>query len=214
MDNAFKDLDDWLSNSEMPNGKRKVVKAALTLFSKQGYDGTSTAEIAQESGMSQATIFKYFKSKDDLLLFIIEPMVEHILPTYGKDFAMEVQAQQGNLEQIVNFIVTNRYHFLVQNKDAAIIMISQVIINEKIRNMLLNRIAKLKNKFLDRIWEYMQATGELRDDVHFVDVVRLIVGQLVFYFFQSQRIVQTSDEKAIEDDLSRIVKLILRAIKK
>ena len=149
MEKAFQELDDWLAVEKMPNGKKRVLQAAITLFSKQGYNGTSTAQIAELSKMSQATIFKYFKSKDDLLLFIVTPMIKHILPGYGKSFAQKLRDNGDDLTSFIHFIVFNRYQFLVQNKDAAIILISQLLINDEIKNMLFNEIQTMKDIFID-----------------------------------------------------------------
>jgi len=37
-DIVFKDLNDWIEHSKMPNGKRNVLKAAIKLFAERGYD--------------------------------------------------------------------------------------------------------------------------------------------------------------------------------
>lgn len=214
MEKTFQDLNEWLMTNEMPNGKKKVLEAAIELFSAQGYDGTSTAQIAESSGMSQATIFKYFKSKDDLLLFIIKPLVNHILPTYGKDFSAEIKNSKKDLQGLIHFIVFNRYDFLVQNKDAVIILISQVLINDEVRNLLIDKIASLKGMFVQNVWQVLQNTGEMRTDMDILQLVRLIVGQIMFYFLQSQRISETSDNKKITQDLVQIEDLIIRAIRK
>lgn len=52
--------------------KAQIVKAASALFSKKGFKGTSTREIAKAAGISEATIFKHFSRKDDLYSAIID----------------------------------------------------------------------------------------------------------------------------------------------
>ncbi|CAJ1179280.1 TetR family transcriptional regulator [Companilactobacillus paralimentarius DSM 13238 = JCM 10415] len=214
MEKAFQDLDDWLAVEKMPNGKKRVLQAAITLFSKQGYNGTSTAQIAELSKMSQATIFKYFKSKDDLLLFIVTPMIKHILPGYGKSFAQKLRDNGDDLTSFIHFIVFNRYQFLVQNKDAAIILISQLLINDEIKNMLFNEIQTMKDIFIDNVWQPLVATGELRDDLDLLQFLRTVIGQILLYFLQSQRVLQIDDQKQIESDLNKIEHTIILAIKK
>lgn len=214
MEKAFQDLDDWLTSSEMPNGKKKVLKAAIQLFSKQGYDGTSTAQIAGLSGMSQATIFKYFKSKEDLLFYIIQPIIDHILPVYGQEFAQEIKISDQSLRGLIHFIVNNRYQFLVQNKDAAIILLSQVLINDQVKNMLLNKLSSLKSIFIDNVWKRLLATKEMREDLEMVQLIRLVASQIVFYFLQTQRIETTRDDKQLESNLQAIEDTIIRAISK
>lgn len=213
MEQAFEDINDWLMTSDMPFGKKQVLKAAINLFSKQGYDGTSTSQIAEASGMSQATIFKYYKSKEDLLLVILEPLIEHLLPTYGKEFAQKLSKQDKNLASMIHFIVQDRYHFLVQNKDAAMILVSQLLINQQIKDKVLQKIADVKDIFEQNIWLPLQATDELRDDLDELGFLRLVVSQIIFYFIQTQRI-STQDEATIQTGLKQIEVSILRAIKK
>lgn len=42
--------------------------AALHLFTEQGYDRTSTAQVAEHAGVSEMTLFRHFASKEALLL--------------------------------------------------------------------------------------------------------------------------------------------------
>jgi TetR/AcrR family transcriptional regulator len=42
------------------------VEAAVQLFSRRGYKGTSTREIAHLAGVNEATLFRYFARKADL----------------------------------------------------------------------------------------------------------------------------------------------------
>ena len=213
MEQAFEDLNDWLMTSEMPFGKKQVLKAAINLFSKQGYDGTSTAQIAEASGMSQATIFKYYKSKEDLLLVILKPLIEHLLPVYGKEFAKKLSQQDQNLDNMIHFIVQDRYSFLVQNKDAVMILISQLLINQQIKDNVLQKIVDVKDIFEQNVWLPLKKTGELRDDLDVTGFLRIVVSQIIFYFIQTQRI-STADEKTIQIGLKQIEVSILRAIEK
>ncbi len=50
----------------------KIVQAAIDLFSRKGFDGTTTKEIAAASGITEALIFRHFESKQDLYAAIID----------------------------------------------------------------------------------------------------------------------------------------------
>jgi len=50
----------------------RIVEAAVQLFSRQGYKGTSTREIAHLAGVNEATLFRYFARKTGLFLAAAE----------------------------------------------------------------------------------------------------------------------------------------------
>ncbi|MBK5463314.1 TetR/AcrR family transcriptional regulator [Peribacillus sp. TH27] len=53
--------------------KERIINVARTLFASKGFDMTRTNEIASACNVSEATIYKYFDSKKDLLLATITP---------------------------------------------------------------------------------------------------------------------------------------------
>jgi AcrR family transcriptional regulator len=52
--------------------RRMLIEAALTLFARKGFQGTTTKEIALAAGCSEATLFKHFATKDELYSAILE----------------------------------------------------------------------------------------------------------------------------------------------
>jgi AcrR family transcriptional regulator len=56
--------------------RRVILEAALTLFSQKGFRGTTTKEIAQAAGCSEATLFKHFATKDALYSAILDTKVQ------------------------------------------------------------------------------------------------------------------------------------------
>jgi len=50
----------------------QIVRVAVRLFSERGFRGTTTKEIAQAAGVSEAIIFRHFATKDDLYAAIID----------------------------------------------------------------------------------------------------------------------------------------------
>lgn len=54
------------------NTKERLIMAALDLFSVKGYEGTSVEEIARAVGIKAPTMYKYLKSKEELLQILID----------------------------------------------------------------------------------------------------------------------------------------------
>ena len=54
------------------NAREEILKAAERLFGKVGFDGTTTREITELSGVNKALMYYYFKNKDALLESVLE----------------------------------------------------------------------------------------------------------------------------------------------
>jgi AcrR family transcriptional regulator len=52
--------------------RHQIIEAAATLFSRKGFRGTTTREIAGAVGVSEAMLFKHFATKEELYAAIIE----------------------------------------------------------------------------------------------------------------------------------------------
>jgi AcrR family transcriptional regulator len=50
-----------------PDARERLVIAAVQLFSEQGYDETTVAEIAQRAGVTSSTFHRHFPDKRDVL---------------------------------------------------------------------------------------------------------------------------------------------------
>ena len=51
--------------------KQDVLNAAVKLFSQQGFDGTTTAEIAEAAKVTEPVIYYHFRNKVDLFTYIL-----------------------------------------------------------------------------------------------------------------------------------------------
>jgi len=56
--------------------KKQLIDTAMQLFSEQGFDGTSTREIADAAGVNEAIIFRHFKTKEDLYWAVLADRIE------------------------------------------------------------------------------------------------------------------------------------------
>jgi AcrR family transcriptional regulator len=50
-----------------PNARGRLEQAALALFSEQGFERTTVAEIANRAGLTERTFFRYFADKREVL---------------------------------------------------------------------------------------------------------------------------------------------------
>lgn len=58
-----------------PDAAGRLAAAAIELFSEQGYDATTVAEIAERAGLTKRTFFRYFADKREVLFGGSEELV-------------------------------------------------------------------------------------------------------------------------------------------
>jgi AcrR family transcriptional regulator len=60
--------------------QEKLIETARVMFWQRGYNVTSLADIVQESGVSAGSMYYHFKTKDELLLAVLEKYKELLRP--------------------------------------------------------------------------------------------------------------------------------------
>ena len=64
--------------NEETNTELAILKAAEELFLEQGFEQTTTKQIAQRAGCNQALLHYYYRTKDNLFVQIFEEKVKFI----------------------------------------------------------------------------------------------------------------------------------------
>src|SRR5499426_2162386 len=77
-----------------------IARVAKAVFAERGYQQATLEEIAQRAGMSKATIYLYFKNKDDLFLHVVEDLVE----TAITETAQAAEAPGTPLEKLARMV--------------------------------------------------------------------------------------------------------------
>jgi AcrR family transcriptional regulator len=105
------DLSNVLSlgDAQNPPPERmlQILTAAARLFATQGYDGTSMRDIAQECGISKATLYHYFPDKDS----IIRPMAMGMTKSIYMHVAGTDDSTRPPLERLRTFMVETATFF-------------------------------------------------------------------------------------------------------
>lgn len=77
------------NHAQVPIGERRadLVAAATELFLTRGYEGATMCDISAAAGMTQANVYWYFKSKDDVFAAVMEQMLSREISALATEHA-------------------------------------------------------------------------------------------------------------------------------
>jgi len=90
--------------------KGQILNSAIKIFGEKGFQNATIAEIAKDAGIGDATIYEYFKSKEDLLLAIPVEITKELIPLIN-DHMMGIKGAFNKLRKFIwwwlNYIEKN-----------------------------------------------------------------------------------------------------------
>ena len=197
----FVSFEDYLEEADYPQGKKKIMRSAVDLMSTKGYNGTSTLHIAEHAGLSQATLFKYFKTKVDLLTAILHPVVPGL---FGSFFDELLTFE--TTEEKVHYLVHNRMTYLKKNRALMKIILHEIFSNKKLRNEQIFIWNTIQDKLL-ALHKELLTDPRINPEITIPQMVRICVGPLLAYF--SQLYIVGDNGEIREEDLDLLEKQIL-----
>ena len=91
---------------------QRIVDASMTLFARRGYHGTGIRDIAEEAGLSTATLYHYMGTKEDLLLHIMREANTRLTVAADKALASSPDPAEQILLLVRVLVTTEATHRL------------------------------------------------------------------------------------------------------
>ncbi|MCV7175488.1 TetR/AcrR family transcriptional regulator [Mycolicibacterium sphagni] len=66
------------TTSPAPDTRQRLIDAAITLFIRHSFAGTSLQMIADELGFTKAAIYHHFRTREQLLTAVLEPIIDRL----------------------------------------------------------------------------------------------------------------------------------------
>jgi AcrR family transcriptional regulator len=121
--------------------RQEISDAAFELFATRGFDQVTVAEVARRAGVSEATVFNYFATKEDLAYSRMEAFEDELLAAI-RDRAPD----QSILDAFRAFITRPRGLLAARDQDAAarLATVTRVITGSR---SLLNRERQVYDEY-------------------------------------------------------------------
>ena len=135
---------------ELEARRGEILSAAECLFSKNGFFKTSMAEIAGAAQFAMGTVYRFFKSKEDIYISLVEAKVEELMAL------LEDRISQANsATEKIQAVIKVKLAFADKNRDFFRIYVSEWSGFEW----------TVKSAFGDRVWKRYLAQIQLVADL-------------------------------------------------
>src|SRR5215210_4537098 len=170
--------------------REQILETALRLFAAQGFDATSTRQIAIEAGIAEGLIFHYFPTKASLLTALLEDAGGKPAPEVLRDVASGWLATLRRDEEIV------------------IVLFATAQTNPEVRQAWQGLI----REGTDLLTGYLAArieAGELREDLPLETAATAFVSSLMIFFLTRRHLSEPEWREQSETHARELVAVLL-----
>ncbi|WP_144513747.1 TetR/AcrR family transcriptional regulator [Bacillus sp. FJAT-22090] len=204
-------LQQLFDEEKLTDKQKKIITAAIESFSEKGYAATSTSEIAKKAGVAEGTIFRHYRTKKELLVSIVAPLMTRLIgPFIVNDFHKVLDRPYENVEDFLRETIENRRVIIKKLLPVIKIMIQEIPFQPELKEQFIEQIAKKTYERILAIIKDFQNRGQLID-MPPVSMARLAVTSIFGYLF-SRYIFFPESEWDDELETERTIQFILHGI--
>lgn len=190
------------------NRKESILKAAVKIFSEKGYSAATTSEIAKEAGVAEGTVFRYFKTKKDILTGVVIDIIQ----VFGEEliteklFKLMKENKDKSPRDILKLIIKDRMQLISEHKEEVFIILSEAKYHQDVKDAFVKNIIQRAINMSEQFINTGIEKGDFRE-VNVPVVVRSILGIVGAYVFQEEMfpgIIGISQDSQIDEIIDLI----------
>ena len=196
------------SHSRTKSRKDRIMDAALRIFAEKSFQEATISEISKEAGVSEATIYEYFGTKEDLLFAIPEKI--------SNDTAKESQAVLPFIKDVegrMRAILFSYVQLYQNNPHYSALVLLQLMSNKRFRQTAAHEaIRRSAHSLLEIIREGI-ADGTFRSDADAYLIRSMLMGTIEHLFIHWHMQGMPKRDKSMTALLDPVLEIILSGIR-
>jgi AcrR family transcriptional regulator len=155
--------------------RQEILETAYKLLRDKGFNAVGSHEIAQAAGVSSATLYRWWKSKEEILL---DACFEHMRPV------LAIPETGSALTRLRHYVLRAR-EFLVSEEGSVLArVLTGIYEDQRLRRMFLERYVDQRRQIQRGIIEDAITFGELKPTTDPELLIDLLSGPLFFRWLQ------------------------------
>ena len=195
-------------NSKNKTRKDRIMDAALRIFAEKGFQNSTITEISKAAGVSEATIYEYFGTKEDLLFAIPEKITNDTFEESSRVIPY-IKGVEGKIRAILLFYVK----LYQSNPNYSALVLLQLMSNKRFRHTPAHvAIRKSSHVLLDCIKEGI-TDGTFRKNTNPYLIRSMLLGAIEHMFIHWHMQGMPKRKTSIENMLDPLLETIFEGIR-
>jgi AcrR family transcriptional regulator len=187
--------------------KNRLIAAAMDEFYEASFDEATMRSISRRSGLSSATVYKYFESKQELAYFLGSQIIER----YTREIDLHLQGIEGVRNKVRKIAWYYFHHFQENEREAWICYVTMAPVYYRELRQMQSFVTQQASSF-EGILREGQAAGEIRPDVNIRAARAMFFGSLREFVIRWLNRKKSGDRSGLEDYFEPFLNLFLNSI--
>ncbi len=195
-------------NGKTKGRKDRIMDVALRIFAEKGFQNATISEISKEAGCSEATIYEYFGTKEDLLFAIPEKISKESIQETDRALTY-IKGAEGRMRALLLAYV----RLYQSNPHYSALVLLQLMNNKRFRDTSAHAaIRRSARRLLDCIKEGI-ADGTFKKDSNPYLIRSMLLGTIEHLFIHWHMQGMPKRDKSIMEMLDPFIEIVLNGIR-
>ncbi len=196
------------NEEDVTNRREEILTAALTVFSEKGYSASTTSEVAKMAGVAEGTIFRYFKTKKELLSAIVKRFVATVSGTMILSGIEKIilESKDKDLRTFIKEILKDRLKLIHQVAPVFQVVMTEALYHPEIRIALYENVYKQSLEIIQPVFARMEASGFFRKGLSKDTLLRTMLGSFAGLILQF--VMTDMTQEKFEEETDRTIDLL------
>ncbi|MEO5356776.1 MAG: TetR/AcrR family transcriptional regulator [Nitrospirae bacterium YQR-1] len=151
--------------------KEQIAEAALSIIGADGIKGLTTATIAKEVGISESSLYRHFKNKEEIIKSVIDLVSQVMMNNYQSAQKEPI----SSLEKIERFFYNNTAYFEQHRGFVRIMFSSEIVFTKELKQYMSEKIAAYI-AVLSGLLDEGKADGSVKADIDSASMAVMFIG--------------------------------------
>lgn len=148
-----------------------IIEGALSVFGQKGYEDTKIADICKAANISEATLYEYFKSKEDVLFSIPE-----VYTTRSYDHFKDIIRYVESAKEKMKIVIWGYLDFYENHKLYTSVALLLLKGNRKFTKTKAYAVIRKVSRSIVEVFKEGVSEGVFRDDIDPYLVRNMVLG--------------------------------------